>query len=259
MSRFIRLGPQVGAGRHFTTSPIKKPFEKVLIANRGEIASRVMRTCRELGIKTVAIYSTADSKAPFVSHADEAICVGPPSSALSYLRTDNIIAAIKATNAQALHPGYGFLSENAQFSQDITQMGVTWLGPSPSAVLDMGDKIRSKEIAQAAGVNVIPGFEGKLESIDHALQVANDIGFPVLLKAANGGGGKGMRVCHTDFDVREGYGLAKSEALKFFSDDRLLMEKYVEHPHHIEFQVMAAMKPDSTDSGDNMDIIVFCE
>lgn len=255
MIRILRQAPRLLV-RHFSS---KKPFDKVLIANRGEIASRVMRTCEKLGIKTVAIYSTADSKAAFVAQADEAICVGPASSAKSYLKTDNIVAAIKATNAQAVHPGYGFLSENAQFSKEITDMGVTWLGPSPSAVKEMGDKIRSKEIALAAGVNIIPGFDGKLESLDHALEVATDIGYPVLLKAANGGGGKGMRVCRSDADVREGYGLAKSEALKFFSDDRLLMEKYVDNPHHIEFQVMAAMKPGQHPSGDDMDIIVFCE
>ena len=261
MVRFMSVGfralyRQISSASSRSSST--KPFEKVLIANRGEIASRVMRTCEQLGIKTVAIYSTADSKAPFVAQADEAICVGPASSSQSYLCTDNIVAAIKATNAQALHPGYGFLSENAKFSEDITEMGIQWLGPSPSAVREMGDKIRSKEIAQAAGVNIIPGFDGELMSIDHALQVAKDIGYPILLKAANGGGGKGMRVCQSDTDVKEGFGLAKSEALKFFSDDRLLIEKYVENPHHIEFQVMAAFKPGNKTTED-MDIIVFCE
>jgi propionyl-CoA carboxylase alpha chain len=181
----------------------KKPFEKVLIANRGEISQRVARSCKELGIKTVAIYSTADAKAPFVKAADEAICVGPAASSASYLNVPRVLQAIRDTGADAVHPGYGFLSENSEFCHSIESEGVAFLGPPTSAIQDMGDKIRSKVIAEEAGVNIIPGYDGTIESLEHCLQVSNDVGYPVLVKAAAGGGGKGMRTCYNDAEVKE--------------------------------------------------------
>lgn len=177
------------ARRCFSTAAAK-PFEKVLIANRGEISQRVMRTCNALDIPTVAIYSTADAHAPFVEMADEAICIGPPASNQSYLNSEKILHAITTTGAQAVHPGYGFMSENAEFSKQVTDLGVAWLGPSPHAVKDMGDKLTSKQLAQQAGVHIIPGYDGPMKDVEHALEVANDIGYPVLLKAQSGGGGK---------------------------------------------------------------------
>lgn len=177
------------AQRLFSTEP---PFSKVLVSNRGEICQRVFKTCKSLGIKTVAIYSTADAQAPFVQEADEAVCVGPPAANQSYLNVEKVLQVIRDTGVQAVHPGYGFLSENADFCQSIEKEGVAWLGPPVSAIQDMGDKIRSKEIAAEAGVNIIPGYEGTIESLDHALDVSNEIGYPVLVKAAAGGGGKGM-------------------------------------------------------------------
>ena len=200
--------------RHYLSSA--PPFEKVLISNRGEICQRIIKTCKDLGIKTVAVYSTADAKAPFVSAADEAVCVGPAPASESYLNVERVLKAIRDVGAQAVHPGYGFLSENAAFCQSIESEGVAWLGPSVSAIQDMGDKIRSKEIAEEAGVNTIPGFEGSIESVDRAVEVSNHIGYPVLVKAAAGGGGKGMRTCYNDEEVREAYPLAKAEAKKFF-------------------------------------------
>eukprot|EP00521_Asterionellopsis_glacialis_P015377 CAMPEP_0195303474 /NCGR_PEP_ID=MMETSP0707-20130614/32845_1 /TAXON_ID=33640 /ORGANISM="Asterionellopsis glacialis, Strain CCMP134" /LENGTH=712 /DNA_ID=CAMNT_0040367031 /DNA_START=167 /DNA_END=2305 /DNA_ORIENTATION=- len=239
-----------------TTDHTKPPFDKVLIANRGEIAQRVMKTCHDMGIDTVAVYSTADALAPFVQEAREAICIGPAASSESYLNVDKICKAITHTGAQAVHPGYGFLSENADFAKQITDMGVAWLGPGPYAVQEMGDKLRSKELAVEAGVNTIPGYEGVLESVEQAREIANDIGYPILLKAAAGGGGKGMRTCFSDTDVEETYELAKAEAKKFFTDDRLLIEKYIVNPHHIEFQVLSGPRQD--DSGE-LDICVFAE
>ena len=216
--------PAVSMARRFLSA---KPFDKVLIANRGEIAQRVMRTCNAMGIDTVAIYSTADAHAPFVAQADEKVCIGPASSAESYLNSDAVLKAIRDTGAQAVHPGYGFMSENAAFSKEVTDMGVAWLGPSPNAVKDMGDKLTSKQLAEKAGVNIIPGYDGPLRDIEHALEVANMIGYPILLKAASGGGGKGMRVCRSDIDVAEAFPMATEEGLKFFKDPRLLCEKYV--------------------------------
>jgi len=237
------------------------PFSKVLIANRGEISQRVARTCKDLGIKTVAIYSTADAKAPFVKAADEAICVGPAASSSSYLNVPRVLQAIRDTGAQAVHPGYGFLSENSEFCRSIEGEGVAWLGPPVSAIRDMGDKIRSKEIAEEAGVNIIPGYDGTIESIEHCLQVSNDIGYPVLVKAAAGGGGKGMRTCYNDQEVKEAYPMAKSEAKKFFADDRLLVEKYIENPHHIEFQVLCSPPPGvvTCEKPEDLQVVVFPE
>lgn len=230
-------------------------FDKVLIANRGEIAERVIRTCRALGIRSVAVYSTADAAAPFVQAADEAVCLGPPTAADSYLNMDAVLNAIQTTGAQAVHPGYGFFSENARFCEAVQKMGAVFLGPPVHAIEKLGDKLESKKLAIAAGVDTIPGYDdGPVETLDHALQLCNNvIPYPVLLKAANGGGGKGMRVCYNDTDIREAWTVAKAEALKFFGDDRLLLEKFVERPHHIEFQVMAAP------NGSETDVVVFPE
>jgi len=246
--------------RFLSSLAVDPPFSKVLIANRGEISQRVARTCRELGIKTVAIYSTADAKAQFVQEADESICVGPADSSQSYLNVPRVLEAIRQTGAKAVHPGYGFLSENAEFCRSIENEGVAWLGPGVSAIQDMGDKIRSKEIAEQAGVNIVPGFDGSIESLDHCLQVANDIGYPVLVKAAAGGGGKGMRTCYNDQEVRDAYPLAKSESKKFFADDRLLVEKYIENPHHIEFQVICSPPPGGKlEKPEDLQVVVFPE
>lgn len=246
-----RLAPRgVRAASIRMLSANKPPFQKVLIANRGEISSRVMRTCAALDIQTVAIYSTYDGKAPYVAEADETICIGT-----SYLDADRVLQAIEQSGAQACMPGYGFFSENSEFASNMPT-GVTWIGPSPNAIDQMGCKIRSKQLAHNAGVSVIPGFEGELTSLEHALDVSNhDIGYPVLLKAASGGGGKGMRICRNDQDLREYYPLAKSEALKFFNDNRLLVEKYVDDPHHIEFQLLSGKNPTTGE----LDILVFCE
>jgi propionyl-CoA carboxylase alpha chain len=247
------------ASRFFSTQNVK-PFDKVLIANRGEISQRVVKTCKELGIKTVAIYSTADAKAPFVQAADEAICIGPADSSASYLNVERVLQAIRDTGAQAVHPGYGFLSENADFCKSIQGEGVAWLGPPISAIHDMGDKIQSKVIAAAAGVSIIPGYDGTINSLEHAYEVANQVGYPVLVKAAAGGGGKGMRTCYNDKEIKEAYPMAKSEAKKFFSDDRLLIEKYIENPHHIEFQVLCSPPPGGKlEKPEDLEVVVFPE
>ena len=236
------------------------PFDKVLIANRGEISQRVARTCRQLGIQSVAIYSTADAKAPFVQEADEAICIGPADSSASYLNVPRVLQAIQETGAQAVHPGYGFLSENAEFCHAIEAVGVKWLGPPVSAIHDMGDKIQSKVIAEKAGVNIIPGYDGTIDSIDQAIEVSHQLGYPVLVKAAAGGGGKGMRTCYNDKDVKEAYPMAKAEAKKFFSDDRLLIEKYIENPHHIEFQVLCSPPAGGKlEKPEDLQVVVFPE
>jgi propionyl-CoA carboxylase alpha chain len=255
-----RVSPQGRTHRYFSvtnevTAVTQHLFDKVLIANRGEIAERVIRTCRALGILSVAVYSTADSAAPFVRAADEAICLGPPAAADSYLNMDAVLNAIQVTGAQAVHPGYGFFSENARFCEAVQNMGAVFLGPPVHAIEKLGDKLESKKIAIAAGVDTIPGYDdGPVETLEHALHLCHNlIPYPVLLKAANGGGGKGMRVCYNDTDIREAWTVAKAEALKFFGDDRLLLEKFVERPHHIEFQVMAAP------NGNETDVVVFPE
>lgn len=229
-----------------------RPFDRVLIANRGEIALRVMKTCHALGIETVAIYSTADAQAPFVQAATHAVCVGPTAASASYLNVEAVLDAVRETGAQAVHPGYGFLSENAKFATSVQEAGAVWLGPPPHAVWKLGDKLESKQIASDANVTIIPGYDSPVESMEQALDLCNNkIGYPVLLKAASGGGGKGMRVCHNDQDIKESWGIAKSEAMKFFSDDRLLLEKYIVNPHHIEFQVLASSKAE--------EVVVFPE
>jgi len=214
-------------------------FEKILIANRGEIACRVMSTARRMGIKTVAVYSDADRDALHVQMAGEAVRVGTAPSADSYLVMERIIQACKDTGAQAVHPGYGFLSENAAFCEALQKEGIVFIGPNTHAITSMGDKLASKKLAAEAGVNTIPGYAGVIEDADHAVRVAGDIGYPVMLKASAGGGGKGMRVAHNEEACRDGFERASNEALSSFGDDRILIEKFIQEPRHIEIQVIA--------------------
>jgi len=212
-------------------------FKKILIANRGEIALRVIRTCREMGIKTVAVYSTADRDSLHVKFADEAVCIGKPQSADSYLNIPHLMAAVEITNADAIHPGYGFLAENAKFSQICADHGIKFIGPTPEMINKMGDKITAKDTMIKAGVPVIPGSEGLLSSLDEARSVAREMGFPVILKATAGGGGKGMRIVWSDSEMERAYDQAKAEAGASFKNDGIYMEKFVEEPRHIEIQV----------------------
>ena len=214
-------------------------FSKILIANRGEIACRIIRTARDMGIATVAVYSEADAQALHVRMADEAVCVGPARSAESYLAIDRILAAIKETGADAVHPGYGFLAENADFARRLEESGVTFIGPPPGAIAAMGDKIESKKLAQAVGVNTIPGYLGEIADEEEARRVADDIGYPVMIKASAGGGGKGMRIARDETELAEGLRGARNEARAAFGDDRMLIEKFIEQPRHIEIQVLA--------------------
>jgi propionyl-CoA carboxylase alpha chain len=213
-------------------------FKKILIANRGEIACRVIKTARRMSIKTVAVYSEADKDSLHVELADEAICIGPASSRESYLRGDKIIEACKKTGAEAVHPGYGFLSENEEFSRALEDAGVIFIGPKHHSVAAMGDKIASKKLALAAGVNIIPGYNDPISTPEQAVKVAQDIGYPVMIKASAGGGGKGLRVACNDKECHEGFSSCKTEAKNAFGDDRVFMEKYVEEPRHIEIQVL---------------------
>lgn len=212
-------------------------FKKILIANRGEIALRVIRTCREMGIKTVAVYSTADKDSLHVRFADEAVCIGKPASMDSYLNIPHIMAAAEITNADAVHPGYGFLAENAKFSQICADHGIKFIGPTPDMINKMGDKISAKETMIKAGVPVVPGGEGLLESIDEAKSLAKVVGYPVILKATAGGGGKGMRVVWEESEIEKAFTTAKIEAAASFKNDGIYMEKFVEEPRHIEIQV----------------------
>lgn len=212
-------------------------FNKILIANRGEIALRVIRTCREMGIKTVAVYSTADKDSLHVRFADEAVCIGKPQSTDSYLNMTRLIAAAEITNSDAVHPGYGFLAENALFSEICAQNGIKFIGPLPDQIRAMGDKITAKETMIKAGVPCIPGSEGLLESLDEAKKIAAEMGYPIILKATAGGGGKGMRVVWKEEDLEKNYNTAKAEALASFKNDGVYMEKFVEEPRHIEIQV----------------------
>ena len=213
-------------------------FKKILIANRGEIACRVIRTARRMGISTVAVYSDADAQALHVREADEAVHIGAAPAAESYLLADRIIAACQATGAEAVHPGYGFLSERAGFVEALSAAGIAFIGPPASAIAAMGDKIESKRRAKAAGVSVVPGFVGEISGTDHAVEIANGIGYPVMMKASAGGGGKGMRLAWSEADVREGFDSVRREALASFGDDRVFIEKFVEQPRHIEIQVI---------------------
>jgi len=212
-------------------------FKKILIANRGEIALRVIRTCREMGIKTVAVYSTADKDSLHVRFADEAVCIGKPPGADSYLNIPNIMAAAEITNADAVHPGYGFLAENAKFSQICADYGIKFIGPTPAMINSMGDKVTAKETMIKAGVPVVPGGHGLLENIEQAKSIAKEIGYPVILKATAGGGGKGMRLVWEESQMENSYNTAKIEAAGSFKNDGIYLEKYVEEPHHIEIQI----------------------
>lgn len=214
-------------------------FKKILIANRGEIACRVIKTARKMGIKTVAVYSDADREAMHVRMADEAVRIGPPPSAQSYLLIDAIVDACRKTGAEAVHPGYGFLSERTAFAGALEKAGIVFIGPKPHAITAMGDKIASKRLAAAAGVNTIPGYTDIIRDSAHAVEVARDIGYPVMLKASAGGGGKGMRVARNDAECRDGFERASSEAQASFGDSRVFAEKYIEEPRHIEIQVLA--------------------
>ncbi|RYJ39334.1 MULTISPECIES: acetyl-CoA carboxylase biotin carboxylase subunit [Flavobacterium] len=213
-------------------------FKKILIANRGEIALRVIRTCKEMGIKTVAVYSTADAESLHVKFADEAVCIGPPPSNLSYLKMSNIIAAAEITNADAIHPGYGFLSENAKFSKICQEHGIKFIGAAPEMIDRMGDKATAKETMKAAGVPCVPGSDGLLESYEHAKEVAKEIGYPVMMKATAGGGGKGMRAIWKEEDLLKAWESARQEAAAAFGNDGMYMEKLIEEPRHIEIQVV---------------------
>eukprot|EP00064_Thunnus_orientalis_P016184 superscaffoldBa00003153_g16247 len=248
-------------------NPSEKTFDKILIANRGEIACRVIKTCKKMGIKTVAVHSDVDSSAidgfpsktlpsilalyfialsqtmwvllVHVKMADEAVCVGPAPTSKSYLNMDAIMDAIRATGAQAVHPGYGFLSENKEFAKRLAAEDVTFIGPDTHAIQAMGDKIESKLIAKAAKVNTIPGFDGVVKTVEEAVKIAQDIGYPVMIKASAGGGGKGMRIAWNDEETREGFRFSSQEAASSFGDDRLLIEKFIDNPRHIEIQVLA--------------------
>ena len=213
-------------------------FKKILIANRGEIACRVIKTARRMGIATVAVYSDADARAPFVKMADEAVHIGPAQASESYLVADKVIAACKQTGAEAVHPGYGFLSERASFAEALAAENIAFIGPPVGAITAMGDKIESKKLAKEAGVNTVPGSEGEITSTEQALQVSREIGYPVMMKASAGGGGKGMRLAHNDKDVEEGFEATRREGLNSFGDDRVFIEKFILNPRHIEIQIL---------------------
>ncbi len=212
-------------------------FKKILIANRGEIALRIIRTCKEMGIKTVAVYSTADKESLHVRFADEAVCIGPPQSRDSYLNIPRILAAAEVTNADAIHPGYGFLSENSRFSAICRDHGIKFIGATPEQIDQMGDKSNAKDTMKQAGVPCIPGSEGLLESVEQAITIANEIGYPAIMKATAGGGGRGMRIVWNDEEVEPAWNSAKQEAGAAFGNDGLYMEKYIEDPRHIEIQI----------------------
>jgi propionyl-CoA carboxylase alpha chain len=213
-------------------------FSKILIANRGEIACRVVRTARRMGIKTVAVYSDADARAPHVKLADESVRLGPPPASESYLKAELIIDACKATGAEAVHPGYGFLSERESFAKALAKAGIAFIGPPPKAIAAMGDKIESKKLAQKAGVNIVPGHLDDIATTAEAVKIAKGIGYPVMMKASAGGGGKGMRLAYNEKHVREGFDSVKREGLNSFGDDRVFIEKFIEAPRHIEIQVL---------------------
>ncbi|MBP9145234.1 MAG: acetyl-CoA carboxylase biotin carboxylase subunit [Thermoanaerobaculia bacterium] len=212
-------------------------FKKILIANRGEIALRVIQACRELGIPTVAVYSTADRESLHVTYADEDVCIGPPPSSQSYLNISSIVSAAEITGADAIHPGYGFLSENAHFAEVLRDCKIGWIGPPPEVIRQMGDKANARQTAVAAGVPVLPGSQEPLASAEEARQLAGEIGYPVILKAAAGGGGRGMRIVRTADEIEGQFATASNEALTAFGDGSVYLEKYLEEPRHIEFQV----------------------
>ncbi|MNU85518.1 Acetyl-/propionyl-coenzyme A carboxylase alpha chain [compost metagenome] len=213
-------------------------FKKILIANRGEIAVRIIKTCRKMGIKTVLVYSDADAGSLACEMADETIHIGPSPAAQSYLIQDKIVDAVRQSGAEAVHPGFGFLSENPVFARRLEAEGITFIGPNPHAIEAMGDKITSKKFAAEAGVSTVPGHMGLIESTEEAVKIANEIGYPVMIKASAGGGGKGIRVAHSDADMAEGFAAVKAEALTAFGDDRVFLEKFIVNPRHIEIQVL---------------------
>ena len=212
-------------------------FKKILIANRGEIALRIIRTCREMGIKTVAIYSTADRESLHVRFADEAVCIGPPASSESYLNIPKIMAAVEITNADAIHPGYGFLAENADFAEVCKQYGIKFIGPTPDQIRKMGDKITAKETMIKAGVPVIPGSDGLVKDIKSGLKISSNMGYPIIIKATAGGGGKGMRIVWSEEEFEKNWTMARQEAKAAFGNDGIYIEKYIEEPRHIEIQI----------------------
>ena len=214
-------------------------FDRLLIANRGEIACRVMKTAKQMGIKTIAVFSDADRQALHVQMADEAVSIGPPPANQSYIDIEKVISAVKETKANAVHPGYGFLSENAKFAKALSDIGVTFIGPPEHAIKSMGDKITSKKIAQDAGVNTVPGYMGIINDDKEAVRISKEIGYPVMIKASAGGGGKGMRIAWNDTEVKEGFESSKNEAANSFGDDRIFIEKFVTQPRHIEIQILA--------------------
>ena len=214
-------------------------FDRLLIANRGEIACRVMKTAKQMGIKTIAVFSDADRQALHVQMADEAVSIGPPPANQSYIDIEKVISAVRETKANAVHPGYGFLSENAKFAKALSDIGVTFIGPPEHAIRSMGDKITSKKIAQDAGVNTVPGYMGIINDDKEAVRISKQIGYPVMIKASAGGGGKGMRIAWNDTEVKEGFESSKNEAANSFGDDRIFIEKFVTQPRHIEIQILA--------------------
>ena len=213
-------------------------FSKLLIANRGEIAVRIIKTCRRMGIATVVVYSEADADSLAVEMADETVFIGPPPASQSYLVADKIIAACRETGAEAIHPGFGFLSENAGFAKRCADEGIVFIGPNPGAIRAMGDKIESKKFAEKAGVSCVPGHIGEIDDATHAVKIAEEIGYPVMIKASAGGGGKGIRVAWNRKDVEEGFPAVRAEAKASFGDDRIFIEKFIESPRHIEIQVL---------------------
>src|SRR5947208_12813813 len=213
-------------------------FKRILIANRGEIACRIIKTARKMGISTVAVYSDADRDALHVEMADEAVRIGPPPAAESYLQIEKIIAACKSTGAEAVHPGYGFLSEREAFPRALAKAGIVFIGPNADAIAAMGDKIESKKAAAKAKVSTVPGHLGVIEDEKHAVKIADQIGYPVMINASAGGGGKGMRIAHSKKEVAEGFNLAKAEAKSSFGDDRVFIEKFIVDPRHIEIQIL---------------------
>ncbi len=214
-----------------------KKIKKILIANRGEIAVRVLRSCRDMGITSVAVYSDPDRNALHVRRADEAYHIGPAAPAQSYLNWKKIIEVAKKSKADAIHPGYGFLSENTEFAKEIEKAGITFIGPNPDVIYNMGSKIESRKIAEAAGIPLIPGIQHPLQDVEEAAEVAKKIGYPILIKAAAGGGGKGMREVHSEKDLKSAFSMAQNEAIASFNDKDVYIEKLIEGPHHIEVQV----------------------
>jgi acetyl-CoA carboxylase biotin carboxylase subunit len=227
-----------------------RPIQKVLIANRGEIALRIHRACHEMGIRTVAVHSTADTEAMHVRLADEAVCIGPPSASESYLNIPNIISAAEIAHADAIHPGYGFLSENAQFAEIVEAHNIIWIGPKPEHIVTMGDKVEAKRTAGALGLPLVPGSDGAIEDVAEAKRIARDIGYPVIIKAASGGGGRGMKVCTGEDQLETLMSQAGSEAKAAFGDATVYLEKYLANPRHIEFQVFGDGNGDAIHLGE---------